>query len=115
MNGVPPAPTLLRLQTKASAAHVGILCCVEVLQSTAPRATDYLRGEGPLEISFFKPLLKQGQLKQVLQDQAQSGFEYLHGRRPYSLSGQPLPALTRQGVTRDLISVQIPFFFMVNY
>lgn len=51
--------------------------------------------KGPPEVIWFTPLLKQGPLEHVPQDQVQTGSEYLQGGRLHNIFGQPVPGLSR--------------------
>jgi len=50
--------------------------------------TDLLRSSCPT------PLLKQDHLEPAAQDQIQTAFEYLQGRRLHNLSGRSVPVLS---------------------
>ena len=57
----------------------------------------------PQEIIEFSPSAKAGTLWQVTQVGIQPGLEYLHRRRLYNLSGQPVTVQVLLHVTRNLL------------
>lgn len=72
--------TLMRKQPHANTHH---------------RVTQQLRLEASLEVTWSSPLLKQGHLNPVAQDDNQRALEYRQGWRIQKLSGQPVSVLHR--------------------
>lgn len=71
-------------------------------------------GRHPWRWTHPVPQLREGPLDPVTQDCVQMGFEYLQGRRLYSLSMQPVPVLCHPHIKEFLPHVWVERHVMVS-